>query len=667
MTDFLKGLNEQQYEAVTTVDRPVLVLAGAGSGKTRVITYRIAHSIREKMNRPEEIFAVTFTNKAAAEMRERVEKLLGHDVRQLWITTFHSACVRILRRYIDKLGYTRDFTIYDDGDQAGVVREVLRDMGRDPKEVNLKNIVAKISSAKSSLITPEQYRNAEASVAHQMMGDAYGRYNAILKANNAVDFDDLLILTVRLLEEHKDVREYYRNLFRHILIDEYQDTNHVQYRMMKLLGQDKKMFCAVGDDDQSIYAWRGADINNILTFGDDFPNTHVVKLERNYRSTQPILDAANRLISRNNKRNKKKLWTSIGEGRPVYFVLSDEDMLEAQWVGEQVYHWRNLGRRLDEVAVFYRTHAQSRAFEDVFRGMRIPYQIVGGIKFYDRKEVRDILAYLRVIVNPADEVCLKRILNVPVRGIGDKTIEKLSAFAKSSGLSLFQALQRVQNVESIAPKTRTKLQEVLGLIGELAHESQGRGVMDFLLYLMDRIHYTDYLETAYPQDYRGRIQNVQELVAAAEDFERKSEDITVAAYLNEVALMTDVDLTETEGTPDVTGTVSFMSLHAAKGLEFPLVFFTGMEENIFPSVRDSEDPEAELEEERRLCYVGITRAREQLFLTAARSRRMYGQRMYNEPSPFINEIQPVWARGKSAPNSHRGEGGYSSRRTSYHG
>ncbi len=635
--DVLKELNPQQLEAATTMDKPVLVLAGAGSGKTRVITYRIAYSIFEKFNHPGEILAVTFTNKAAGEMKSRVSQLLQQDVSRLWITTFHSACVRILRQYIDKLGYKKDFSIYDDTDQAGVIREALRSLGQDPKENNIRGISSRISGAKSSLVSPLEFRRMAMSPLQKTIADVYTLYEAILKRNNAVDFDDLLTLAVKLLEEHKEVRDHYREQFKHILVDEYQDTNHVQYRMMQMLSMNKTMVCAVGDDDQSIYAWRGADIQNILNFEKDYPGVKIVKLEQNYRSTQPILDAANRLIRKNSQRNEKKLWSAKKEGQPVQFLMMENEMEEARWVGQQIYYWQNYANRsYGEVAVFYRTHAQSRAFEDVFRGMRIPYRVVGGIKFYDRKEVKDLLAYLRALANPQDEVSLKRIINIPTRGIGDKTLEKIQAYAAAKGISFPAALKESNLLDSISPKTRAKLIEFDSMMDQLRRDCQGMGIKDFLMQLIERLNYFNYLEQSSPVDEEQRIRNVEELVSAAADFENSSEDPSPSAYLNQVALLTDVDIAN-----DANGIVSLMSLHAAKGLEFPLVFLSGMEENIFPSIKESdEDYLTELEEERRLCYVGITRAREQLYLTAAQGRRMYGQMMFNQPSLFIEEIKP---------------------------
>jgi len=663
--DFLKDLNPEQKEAVTTMDKPVLVLAGAGSGKTRVITYRIAYSIFEQFNHPGEILAVTFTNKAAGEMRNRVSQLLKQDVSRLWISTFHSASVRILRQDIDKLGYKKDFTIYDDSDQSGVIREALRALGHEPKDNNIRGILSRISSAKSSMMPPAELRRIAMGPMQTRVADVYALYEAMLKRNNAVDFDDLLILTVKLLEEHKEVRDHYRDRFKHILVDEYQDTNHVQYRMMQMLGMNKQMVCAVGDDDQSIYAWRGADIQNILNFEKDYPGVKVVKLEQNYRSTQPILDAANRLIKRNSQRNEKKLWTAQKEGKPVQFLVLPNEMEEAKWVAQQIYYWRNYANRsYGDVAVFYRTHAQSRAFEDIFRGMRIPYRVVGGIKFYDRKEVKDLLAYLRAIVNPQDEVSLKRIINIPTRGIGDKTIEKIQAYAAASGISFPAALKESKLLDSISPKTRAKLIEFDNLMDQMRHDSQGISIKDFLMLLIEKLNYFNYLAQTSPVDEEQRVRNVEELVSAAADFEGTSEDNTPAAYLNQVALLTDVDMAN-----EANGIVSLMTLHAAKGLEFPLVFLCGMEENIFPSLKESdEDYLTELEEERRLCYVGITRAREQLYMTAAEGRRMYGQMMYNMPSLFIEEIRPQMMKaGLSRNRGHYDDRNSGARRKSIYG
>ena len=497
-------------------------------------------------------------------------------------------------------------------------------------------------------MTPAEVRSYDQNPFYKMLADVYSRYETILKTNNAVDFDDLLILVVRLFQEKKDVLNRYREQFKHILVDEYQDTNKVQYMLLKHLSQDKQMVCAVGDDDQSIYAWRGADINNILNFEEDFPKVKVIKLEQNYRSTQPILDAANRLIAQNERRNIKKLWTAKKEGAPVRFVMLDDEMAEAKWVADQIYKWHDvLHRPYHEVSIFYRTHAQSRAFEEVLRGARIPYSIIGGIKFYDRKEVKDLLAYLKVIVNPKDDVCLKRIINVPGRGIGDKTVEKMAAYAQANGISLFETFQQAKSIESVSPKTRSRVSQTIEDIQKWRHESLTMRFSEFIKHLIEELGYFEYLQDSAPGEADFRIQNVEELVSAAADYESSGvdlgEDRGISAYLNEVALLTDVDMTA-----DDSGSISLMTLHAAKGLEFPLVFFTGMEENIFPSLRESDsDYLTELEEERRLCYVGITRAREMLFLTAAQARRMYGQRSFNPPSMFIEEIQPVTQQVRS--------------------
>lgn len=660
--NYLDKLNPPQLEAVTSLDTPVLVLAGAGSGKTRVITYRIAYSIAEGYSQPTDIFAVTFTNKAAGEMKSRVENLLGNSVPRLWISTFHSSCVRILRQHIDLLGYKRDFTIYDDDDQSRVVRQILKEMNYDAKQWNPRALLSKISEMKNKMLTPQDIQGADFSPFYQVFSKVFPRYSVILRQNNAVDFDDLLTLTVQLLENQPMVRTYYQNRFKHILIDEYQDTNHVQYRMLRALAEKTTMLCAVGDDDQSIYAWRGADINNILNFEQDYPKVKVVKLEQNYRSTQPILDAANRLIKQNPRRNKKHLWTEKSEGIPVMFNQLNDELDEARWVCQQIYQWKNqLYRNYDEVAVFYRTHAQSRAFEDVFRGMRIPYVLIGGTKFYDRKEVKDLLAYLRVIVNPQDDVALKRIINIPTRAIGDTTVEKIAAFAVEQKISFYDALIRVSDIEGLSPKVKNKIQSFVELLDSFRQVSATKSISEFLHYLIDALKYPDYLKDDNPMDSETRIQNVQELVSAAADFEITSDDSSVSAYLNEIVLLTDVDTAPSDG-----GAVHLMTLHAAKGLEFPLVFLVGMEENIFPSVRENDiNYEEELEEERRLCYVGITRAKEQIILTAAIARRLYGQKMFNTPSQFIGEISPVWGKSGIINNTSYKESIISRRNTQY--
>ncbi|MCX7918360.1 MAG: UvrD-helicase domain-containing protein [bacterium] len=642
MHNLLKDLNPQQREAVTYLEGPLLVLAGAGSGKTRVITYRIGYLIEQNIVRPAELLAVTFTNKAADEMKSRVAHLLGTDLPRMWISTFHSACVRILRRHIHLLGYTPEFSIYDTDDQLSLIRDCFDELGYDTKQLNPRAVLGEISRAKNKLIPPENFYDGKDDFFLNLVKNIYVKYQDHLKKNDAVDFDDLLSLTVQLFERFPEVLRRYQDQFRHILVDEYQDTNHAQYVLIKKLAEPQRQICVVGDDDQSIYGWRGADIRNILNFEKDYPEVKVIMLEQNYRSTPQILAAANRLISKNPRRHRKVLKTTRQSGAQPEFFYAPDELTESDWVCQQLLNWKNQGKRKwRQVAIFYRTHAQSRVLEDMLRRARIPYTIVSGIRFYERKEIKDIIAYLRLLINPADEIALERIINVPGRGIGNSTITRLKQFAAEKQISLYYVLEHIKDIPSLHSGVRSKIIHFVTLIESFRNAMDNLPVHDLVKTIIDRLDYFEYLKSFDPEDGESRIENVKELVSAVTEFELRSEDKTLAAFLNEVSLLTNMDI-HTEA----TDAVQLMTLHSAKGLEFPLVFMIGMEENLFPCVRDEDHLEFtdEIEEERRLCYVGLTRAKEQVILTAASSRRQYGQIVYNPPSRFLVEINPEWQK-----------------------
>ena len=646
MKDLLKDLNPQQQEAVTYLDGPLLVLAGAGSGKTRVITYRIAYLIGQGYVRPTELLAVTFTNKAADEMKSRVAKLLGTDLHRMWVSTFHSACVRILLRHIQLLGYNSEFTIYDTNDQIDIVRECFDELGYDPKQWSPKAVLGEISQAKNKLVDAENYADGKDDLFPQVVSKVYSKYQEKLKQYNAVDFDDLLGLTVKLFEKHPDVLALFQHQFRHILVDEYQDTNRAQYLLVKKLAERHRQICVVGDDDQSIYGWRGAEIRNILNFEKDYPEVKVVTLEQNYRSTPNILDAANRLIRQNPRRHQKKLKTEKKEGIPPIFYFAPDEITESSWVCQQLQNWKeNEGRKYRLAAVFYRTHAQSRVLEDVLLRSRIPYVIVSGIRFYERKEVKDIIAYLRLLTNPADDLSIERVLNIPSRGIGTTTLARLKQYTLEKRLALYTILEQAKEVPMLNAGTKSKISGFVNLIASFRAEMEKVSASELLKKIIGRIEYFEYLKYFDPEESKSRIDNVKELVSAVKEFELRSEDKSVNAFLNEVSLVTNMD-----NQAEDADAVQLMTLHSAKGLEFPLVFIIGMEENLFPCLRDEDHLEfnEEIEEERRLCYVGITRAKEQVILTAAGSRRQYGQIVDNPPSRFLLEINPEWVKLISA-------------------
>jgi ATP-dependent DNA helicase UvrD/PcrA len=646
---YLADLNPAQREAVLATEGPVLVVAGAGSGKTRVLTHRIAHLVTACGVKPQEILAITFTNKAAGEMKERLEGILGDVGQRMWVMTFHAACGRILRREAPRLGYRSNFTIYDQADQVRLAKLCLEELDRDPKRFVPRGIHAQISMAKNQLIGPEEYKARVASFYDQTVADVYGLYQRRLHASNAVDFDDLLMLTVEVLERFPEARERWQKAFRYVLVDEYQDTNHAQYRLLQLLAGEHRNVFAVGDPDQSIYAFRGADIRNILEFEKDFGEVKTVALEQNYRSTNRILEAANAVIVNNRERKPKELWSELGEGEPVRIVEVEDEHAEARLVVSEIARLVDEGGSGSEIAVFYRTNAQSRVLEDVLVRQEIPYQVIGGPKFYERAEIKDAVAYLQVIDNPYDAVSLTRIANRPRRGIGDASLARLQTFADSQGISVWEALERAEDAGvGAAPlkavdRFRTLMQSSMAGALELS-------VPEVLERALDRSGYLEALEAERTVEAQGRTENLLELVGVAREYQERAEEPTLSEFLQQLSLYSDQDDLSAE-----RSLVTLMTLHNAKGLEFRAVFLIGMEEGIFPHSRSIE--EQGLEEERRLAYVGLTRAKERLTLTHAASRSLWGSRGYNLPSRFLDELpQDEIERERLRPASWSGYG-----------
>ncbi len=637
MTDTIQGLNRQQQDAVQTINGPMLILAGAGSGKTKVLTCRIAHLLQQGV-RPYRILAITFTNKAAAEMRERVDRMAGAAARDVWLFTFHAFCARVLRHDLEKLtGYSNNFAIYDTSDSKNLIKQVLKEMNLDDKRFPIPGIISHISNAKNALQTPEAYAQQAGEYYEQQVAKVYAAYQKKLQANNAVDFDDLLLLTLRLLKENAEVREKYQNKFDYIMVDEYQDTNHAQYLLTKLLAAGHKNICVVGDADQSIYGWRGADIQNILDFEKDYPNAKLVKLEQNYRSTQFILDAANAVIDNNSGRKPKRLWTDNDGGSEIVYYQAMDERDEARFVIERAQELQQREQaKLGDMAVLYRTNAQSRVFEEMLIKSGIAYNMVGGTKFYERKEIKDVLAYLRLIYNPSDSLSLLRIINVPRRGIGDATIARLAEYAAASGQSLFDVVSNAGDVPSLASRFVNKLDDLAGVLFDLMGEAADAPVKQLVEDVLQKTGYLAELETSGDAQDQSRVDNLHELLSVAEDFaakcERSGDEPTLENFLADVALVADIDDADLD-----EDKITLMTLHSAKGLEFPTVFLVGMEEGIFPHSRTLMD-ESEIEEERRLCYVGITRAERHLFLSNARMRTIYGRSQYYPASRFLQEV-----------------------------
>ncbi|MED4882693.1 DNA helicase PcrA [Bacillus smithii] len=631
----LSGLNKEQQEAVKTTEGPLLIMAGAGSGKTRVLTHRIAYLMVEKAVNPYNILAITFTNKAAREMKERVGQLMGGAAEEVWISTFHSMCVRILRRDIDRIGFNRNFTILDTTDQQSVIKGILKDKNLDPKKFDPRAILGTISSLKNELIDPESYSKQVGSYYERIVSEVYEEYQKRLRKNQSLDFDDLIMTTIHLFQRVPDVLEYYQCKFQYIHVDEYQDTNKAQYLLVKLLASRFQNLCVVGDSDQSIYRWRGADISNILSFEKDYPNAHVILLEQNYRSTKRILQAANEVIKNNYNRKPKKLWTENPEGKKIVYFRAENEQAEAQFVAGKIKELVESGKRqLSDFAILYRTNAQSRVVEEVLMKSNIDYTIVGGIKFYDRKEIKDILAYLRLIANPDDDISLLRVINVPKRGIGSTSMDKIARYAQENDLSLFQALEEADFI-GLSPKITKAVLEFRDLIKGYTQMQEYLSVTELVEEVLDKSGYRDMLKAEKTLDAQSRLENIDEFLSVTKGFEENSEDKSLIAFLTDLALVADIDRLDEEDNNQQS--VVLMTLHSAKGLEFPVVFLIGMEEGVFPHSRSLMDEE-EMEEERRLAYVGITRAEEELYLTNAQMRTLYGRTNLNPVSRFIQEI-----------------------------
>jgi len=639
----LDGLNPSQREAVAVVDGPLLVVAGAGSGKTRVLTRRVAHLIQDHNVSPFAILAITFTNKAASEMKERVGALVGGVVRDMWVSTFHSSCSRILRRESHRLGYRSSFSIYDKADSLRLVTLCVKDLDLDPKRFPPRNIQAAISAAKNELIDFESFARNDAGFYHEKVADVYRLYQQRLVEASAMDFDDMLMVTVELLQAFPDVLGHYQQRFQYVLVDEYQDTNHAQYMLVRLLTDQHRNLCVVGDSDQSIYRFRGADIRNINEFEKDFPDARIVLLEQNYRSTQTILEAANGVISNNTGRAPKRLWTDSGTGDPVRTYEAEDEHDEAAYIAEEVGVLERAGRRLSDMAVFYRTNAQSRVVEELFVKYGIPYQVVGGLKYYDRREVKDALAYLRAIVNPDDVVSMKRIVNTPKRSIGDTSVAHVDRYVEDHGISFLDGLRQADQNDRLNNRAKKAIAEFVSLYDHLSAAASG-GPSAALNAVLDMSGYMDWVRSERSIEAMGREENLKELLSAATDFEETGPvSLGIAewtdmdgmerlnSFLESISLVTDLDNYEDS---DV---VTLMTLHNAKGLEFPIVFIGGLEDGVFPHMRSLGDP-VELEEERRLAYVGITRAMELLYLTRAWSRNLWGGTNFNPPSRFLREI-----------------------------
>jgi DNA helicase-2/ATP-dependent DNA helicase PcrA len=643
----LDGMNDKQTEAVLTTEGPLLVMAGAGSGKTRVLTHRVAYLIEEKNVFPWNILAITFTNKAAREMQERVGKLLGESAQDIWVSTFHSLCVRILRRDIEKIGYNRAFTIADTGEQRTLMKQVCAELNVDPKKFDPRSILSTISNAKNALLTPDDYaaKATDSRNPHSMytsvVARAYKLYQEQLEANQALDFDDLIMKTIELFQKDPETLEFYQDRFHYIHVDEYQDTNDAQYKLVHMLADKYQNICVVGDADQSIYGWRGANIENILNFEHDYPNAHTVMLEQNYRSTQTILDAANEVIKNNTGRKDKNLWTENGQGDKITYYQAQNEHDEAQYIVSKIKEEHDKhGYHYNDFAILYRTNAQSRMIEETFMKSSVPYTMVGGHKFYDRKEIRDVLAYLTLLVNHQDSMSFSRIVNTPKRGIGLTTVEHLREFANDNGWSLLEASQNVDIANNISSRARTKLADFGKLIADLDKQVEYLSITDLTDQILERSGYNKMLQKEDNLENQTRQENLDEFKSVTQEYDKQHEDDDtpnrqkLVNFLADLALVSDQDDVD-EQEPAVT----LMTLHAAKGLEFPVVFLVGMEEGIFPLSRALMEDD-ELEEERRLAYVGITRAKKKLYLTNAVSRLLYGRIQRNKPSRFVEEIDP---------------------------
>lgn len=634
--DLKNLLNKEQYDAVSTINGPLLILAGAGSGKTRVLTYRIAHMIQDLNIYPSKILAITFTNKAAGEMKDRVRVLVGNEADNMWISTFHSSCVRILRREIDKLGYNKNFAIYDSYDQKVLVKQCMAELNIDDKFISDREIINKISNQKDNLISPIKYKSKVGSNKNDRLdkiADAYILYQKKLKNNNALDFDDLIYKTVQLFKENSDVLEFYQRKFQYIMVDEYQDTNKSQYELVRLLAKEHKNICVVGDDDQCIYEWRGADIRNILGFEKDYPDTKIIKLEQNYRSKGNILKAANDVIKNNSERKPKVLRTDNEDGDKIKLYKGYSDIDEGMYISNEIKKLcRTENKKYKDFAILYRTNAQSRIFEDVFMKRNIPYRIIGGLKFYDRKEIKDIISYLKFINNPLDDVSLRRIINEPKRSIGNTTVDKVQQFASSMDECMYSVLLDIEEVLNLTKRSTVSIKKFVSLVNSFIRSKDAIPVSSLIKEVIETTGYLDKLKTSDDADSVSRIENLKELVSDAAEFENSSEDKSLSAFLEKITLVSDIDNFDKDA-----DTVVIMTVHSAKGLEFPVVFMVGMENGIFPGSQSLDNP-GEMEESRRLCYVGITRAKEKLYMTSAETRRIFGRMVSYSQSDFINEI-----------------------------
>ena len=632
MEDILKGLNDKQYEAVVNTEGPCLVIAGAGSGKTKVLTHKIAYLISEKNVKPYNILAITFTNKAASEMKQRVEKIVGDVAQEMWMGTFHSICVRILRRFIDRIGFDTSFLIFDTSDQKTVVKECLKALNIDDKTFSDRSVLSEISNAKNEMLTPKAYQaKYSGEFRKEKIGQVYELYQKRLRENNAIDFDDIINYTIDILSENPDVLQYYTEKFKYVLVDEYQDTNKAQFTLVTILASRYGNITVVGDNDQGIYSFRGADISNILNFEKDFPGTKIIKLEQNYRCTGNILKAANAVIKHNENKYEKKLWTENEEGSLPCLYQAEDEYDEANYVVKQIEHLKTEEYlKPKDFVILYRMNAQSRAIEDILRRENIPYKIVGGLKFYERKEIKDTIAYLRLIHNTSDNLSLKRIINEPKRGIGKTSLDKIQEISDRTGTSMYEIIKHAEEFD--LNRVKANAEEFINLIEELRLKKQELSISELLKELLNKSGYTRALELENTVEAETRMQNLEEFLTVAIEFEEESADNTLPEFLESITLSSDVDEMQ-----DEDNTVTLMTLHSAKGLEFPVVFLVGMEEGIFPGYKSIGEPK-ELEEERRLFYVGITRAKQFLHLTCAKHRTIFGSTSYNAVSRFIKEI-----------------------------
>ncbi|WP_416148769.1 DNA helicase PcrA [Salipaludibacillus sp. HK11] len=636
MSELLQGLNPEQQEAVKHAEGPLLIMAGAGSGKTRVLTHRIAYLIGEKSVPHWSILAITFTNKAAREMKNRVARIIGEQAEGMWISTFHSMCVRILRRDIDRIGYNRNFTILDSSDQKTVIKRLVKEMNIDSKKFDPRTILGSISSAKNELKTPEDFAKTANSYYDETVLKVYEAYQKELKKNQSLDFDDLIMTTIKLFKLVPEVLEYYQRRFRYVMVDEYQDTNRAQYMLVKMMADRHKNICVVGDSDQSIYRWRGADIQNIMSFEKDYTNATVVMLEQNYRSTKRILEAANKVIDKNTGRKPKNLWTENIDGEKLSYYEADNEHDEARFVVGKVKDHMDSGKyKASDIAILYRTNAQSRVIEELFVKSNLSYTIVGGTKFYDRKEIKDLLAYLRLVANPADDISLRRIINVPKRGIGNTTLDKIQDYANRHDISLFETIQNIDQL-GLSGRFTKMLKEFGDQLRGWVEMQEYLPVMELVEELLEKTGYRDMLKNDNSLEAEGRLENINEFLTVAKEFEDVNEDKTLIAFLTDLALIADIDKVEDEN-EEASEKILLMTLHSAKGLEFPLVFLIGLEEGIFPHSRSLTE-EVEMEEERRLAYVGITRAEQLLYMSRARMRTLYGKTNINPPSRFLSEV-----------------------------